>query len=150
MFSKQSALIILAVILAGIYLYFFTDWINRPRIQIIARTRPIQPKGAGAKVYPVSFLLDGQYKLTSVKVVLLSAYETNKFTPPLWHLIAYTNVPPTEGFLYGQRLPGMRPWMTNSRPQRLEPNTLYRLMLEAGRARGRIDFHTSGLVKTGN
>ena len=147
MFSKQTVLTILAILLAGIYVYFFTDWINRPRIQLIAQTRPIQPKGPAAKVYPVSFLLDGRYKLTSVKVVLLSGLATNKFTPPLWHLVAYTNVPSVEGFLYGQQIPGMRPWMTNARPQQLEPNTAYRLLLEAGRAQGQIDFHTSGLVE---
>jgi hypothetical protein len=147
MFSKQTLLIGLAILLAGIYIYFFTDWINRPRIQIIAQTRPIQPQGPTAKVYPVSFLLDGNYKLGSVKVVLLSAYETNRLTSPLWHLIAFTNVPSTEGFLYGQRIAGMRPWRTNAGPQQLEPNTVYRLFVEAGRARGQIDFQTSGLIE---
>ena len=44
----------------------------------------------------------------------------------------------------------MRPWMTNARPQQLEPNTAYRLLLEAGRAQGQIDFHTSGLVEPNN
>src|SRR5205814_9211019 len=106
MFSKQNVLILLAAVLAGVYVYFFTDWINRPRIQIIAQTRPVQPRGQAAKVYPISFLLDGQYKLTSVKVVLLNEFETNKFTPPLRHLVRYTNVPPTHGLLYGQRIPG--------------------------------------------
>lgn len=147
MFSKQSVLIALAVLLAGCYVYFFTDWINRPRIQIIAQTRPIQPRGPSAKVFPVSFLLDGQYRLSSVKVVLLSAYQTNRYVPPLWHLVAATNTPTLEGFLYGQRLPGMRPKLTNDRPHQLDPNTTYRLFVEAGRARGQIDFHTSPLVE---
>ncbi|SRR6266496_2494637 len=150
MFSKQTVLIILAILLAGIYVYFFTDWINRPRIQLIAQTRPIQPKGPTAKVYPVSFLLDGQYQLTSIKVVPLGALATNRFAPPMWHLVAYTNVSPVEGFLYGQRIPGMRPLMTNDRPQQLEPSTKYRLVVEAGRARGQIDFQTSGLVEPNN
>jgi hypothetical protein len=150
MFSKQTFLILTALVLAGIYVYFFTDWINTPRIQIIAQTRPIQPRGPVAKVYPVSFLLDGKYKLRSVKVVPIASFETNKFTPPSWHLIAYTNVPPTEGFLYGQRLPGMHPWMTNARPQRLEANTAYRLFVEAGRAKGQVDFRTSGLIEPNN
>ena len=78
MLSKQAVLIVVAIVLAGLYVYFFTDWINRPRIQIIAQTRPVQPRGQAAKVYPISFLLDGQYKLTSVKVVLLNEFETNK------------------------------------------------------------------------
>ena len=150
MLSKQAVLIVVAIVLAGLYVYFFTDWINRPRIQIIAQTRPVQPRGQAAKVYPISFLLDGQYKLTSVKVVLLNEFETNKFTPPLWHLVCYTNVPPTQGFLYGQRIPGMRPWITNAQPRRLEPDTVYRLFVESGRAKGQIDFHTSGLIEPAN
>ena len=150
MLSKQTVLIFLAILLAGIYIYFFTDWINRPRIQLIAQTRPIQPKGPTAKVYPVSFLLDGQYQLTSIKVVPLGALATNRFAQPMWHLVAYTNVSPVEGFLYGQRIPGMRPWMTNDLPHQLEPNTKYRLVVEAGRARGQIDFQTSGLVEPNN
>jgi hypothetical protein len=147
MFSKQSVLIALAVLLAGCYVYFFTDWIHRPRIQIIAQTRPIQPRGASAKVFPVSFLLDGQYRLSSVKVVRLSAFETNRYVPPLWHLVAVTNTPSIEGFLYGQRIPGMRPKTTNAPPQQLDPNTTYRLFVESGRARGQIDFRTSPLIE---
>jgi hypothetical protein len=150
MFSKQTVLVLTAIVLAGVYVYFFTDWINTPHIQIIAQTRPIQPRGPVAKVYPVSFLLDGKYKLRSVKVVPLAAFETNKFTPPSWQLIAYTNVPLTEGFLYGQRIPGMRPWMTNAQPQRLEANTAYRLLVVAGRAKGQVDFRTSGLIEPNN
>jgi hypothetical protein len=147
MVSKQTGLVLLAIILAGIYIYCFTDWIDRPRIQIIAQTRPIQPRGPAPKVYPVSFVLDGKYKLSSVKVVSLSALETNKSAPPQWHLVAYTNVPPTEGFLYGQRIPGMRPATPNARSEQLEPNTEYRLCVEAGRAKGQIDFRTSGLIE---
>ena len=150
MLSKQNVLLILAVVLAGIYVYYFTDWINRPRIQIIAQTRPIQPRGPVAMVYPVSFLLDGQYQLTSVKVVPLRGSETNKFVPPLWHLIAYTNAPPSQGFLYGQRLPGMKPSISNAPPGRLQPTTDYRLFVEAGRSKGQIDFRTSGPVEPGN
>ena len=150
MFSKQNMLLALAIMLAGTYVYFFTDWINRPRIQIIAQTRPIQPRGPVALVYPVSFLLDGNYRLTSVKVVPLRGYQTNKFVPPLWHLIAFTNTPPTQGFLYGQRLPGMKPSISNAPPQRLQPTTDYRLLVEAGRSRGQIDFRTSGPIEPGN
>jgi len=50
MLSKQTVLIIVAIVLAGVYVYFFTDWVNRPRIQIIAQTRPVQPRGQAAKV----------------------------------------------------------------------------------------------------
>ena len=150
MVSKQNVLIVTAILLAGIYVYYFTDWINRPRIQILAQTRPIRPTKQTAKTFPVSFLLDGDYSLTSIKVVLLSAYETNKYASPLWHLVAYTNAQPTHGFLYGGRIPGMRLKLTNSQPQSLQPNTVYRLLVEAGRARGQADFHTSGPADAGN
>src|SRR2546422_7349982 len=140
MFTRQKILIVVAILLAGFYVYCFTDWINAPRIRIIARSRPIRPKSASAQVYPVSFQLDGAYQLTSIKVVLLSAFETNKFTPPLWQLVAQTNVPSTQGFLYGARIPGMHSKLTNPAPQRLQPDTVYRLFVEAGRARGQIDF----------
>ena len=39
MFSKQNVLIVLAVLLGGIYIYYFTDWINHPHIQIIVTSR---------------------------------------------------------------------------------------------------------------
>ena len=150
MFSKQNVLLAVAAVLAGVYIYFFTDWINRPRIQILAQTRPIRPTKQTAKTFPVSFLLDGDYALTSVKVVRTDAYQTNKFAPPLWHLVAYTNAAPTHGFLYGGRLRGLRPKLTNSQPQPLQPDTVYRLLIEAGRARGQVDFHTGGPVEAGN
>jgi hypothetical protein len=146
--SKQSLLILVAILLAGIYVYYFTDWFNRPHIQILAQTRPVQPRNRAARVFPVSFLLDGHYRLTSVKVVPAAAYATNRLTRPLWDLVAYSNASPTAGFVYGQRIPGMRPRMTNSPPQLLEPNTAYRLLVEAGRARGQIEFHTGGPIES--
>jgi hypothetical protein len=66
--------------------------------------------------------------------------------PPLWHLIAYTNTPPSQGFLYGERLPGMKSSISNARPERLKPSTFYRLFVEAGWSKGQIDFCTSGAV----
>ncbi len=144
MLSKQNVLILTALLLGAIYLYSFTDWLQARRIQIIAQTRPFRPAVSTARVYPVSFVLDGLYRLTSVKVVPLSAFETNKFTLPLWDLVVDTNAAPTEGFLYGALIPGMKPRQTNSVPQPLEPNTIYRLVVQAGRTRGQVDFHTSG------
>ena len=150
MLSRQNLLILLVVILAASYVCLFTDWIDRPHIQIIAQTRPIRPRGQVAGVYPVSFLLDGKYRLTGVKVVPLNAFETNRFASPLWCLVADSNAPPTEGFLYGQKLAGLKQSVANAKPQRLEPNTVYRLFLEASRARGQIDFRTSGLIEPNN
>lgn len=150
MMSKQNVLIAVAVLLGAIYLYSFTDWLRPRRIQIIAQTRPFRPAASTSRVYPVSFVLDGLYQLTSVKVVLLSAYETNRFTVPLWDLVNYTNAPPTEGFLYGSHIAGMKPRQTNFTQQPLQPDTVYRLLVQAGRAKGQVDFHTSGEVPPSN
>ena len=150
MFNKQNVLIGVALLLGAIYLYAFTDWLRPRRIQIIAQTRPFRPTASTSRVYPVSFVLDGTYRLTSVKVVLLSAFETNKYTSPLWELVHYTNAAPTEGFLYGGRIPGMRDKQTNSAAQPLQPNTAYRLLIKSGRAAGQVDFRTSGELGSEN
>src|SRR5580704_1423740 len=138
--SKRKLLIAVTVVLAVIYAYLFTDWIQRPHIQIIAQTRPIRPGGSSSGVYPVSFLLDGQYHLSSVKVVLLSTFETNRYAVPLWYLVTDTNPPPVEGFLYGSPLQGMRSAVSNAQPEPLRPSTVYRLLVKSGRATGQIDF----------
>ena len=52
--------------------------------------------------------------------------------------------------VYGQLIAGMRPGITNSHPQPLEPVTAYRLFVEAGRAKGQIDFRTSGIIEPAN
>jgi hypothetical protein len=150
MLTKQNILIGVALLLGAIYLYAFTDWLSPRRIQIIAQTRPFRPAASTARVYPVSFVLDGTYRLTSVKVVLLSAFETNKFTSPLWELVRLTNAEPTKGFLYGDRIPGMRDKQSNSAAQPLQPNTAYRLLIKSGRAVGQADFRTSGELGTEN
>ena len=150
MLSKQNILIATALILGATYLYFFTDWLQARRIQIIAQTRPFRPAASDTRVYPVSFVLDGLYHLTSVRVVPLGAYQTNRFAPPLWDLVAYTNAEPTKGFLYGGGIPGLRPRQTNSVPQSLQPDTVYRLLVQSGRARGHLDFHTSGELEPAN
>jgi len=150
MLNKQNVLIGTALLLGAIYLYSFTDWLRPRRIQIIAQTRPFRPAASNSRVYPVTFVLDGTYRLTSVKVVLLSAFETNKFTSPLWELVTFTNAGPTEGFLYGGRIPGMRNKQTNLTAQPLQPSTAYRLLVKAGRAQGQVDFRTSGELEPAN
>lgn len=150
MLSKQNVLIATALVLGATYLYFFTDWLQTRRIQIIAQTRPFRPAASNTRVYPVSFVLDGLYHLSSVKVVPLRAFETNRFALPVWDLVADTNAPPTKGFLYGEGIPGLRPRLTNSAPQSLQPDTVYRLLVQSGRARGQVDFHTSGELGPSN
>ena len=144
MTKNAVAMVCVAVVLAGIYIYYFTDLINPPIIQIISQSRPVAPqRWSRSRVQPVSFKLDGKYRLTSLKVVALESYRTNKYAIPVWHLVSPSNSVPINGFIYGMSIQGMKPAKTNTRPDRLEPDHTYRIIIEAGRARGHDDFKTS-------
>jgi hypothetical protein len=143
MTKNTITLLVAAGLLAAVYVYYFTDWVTPQVIQISTQIRPMRAPRGSAGVYPITFTLDGQYKLTSLKVVPIAALATNKNALPIWHLIQGTNSIPTKGFMYGMRIPGMVPALTNARPQRLVPGIKYRLMIESGRARGQADFSTA-------
>ena len=138
------ALIVVAVLLGGAYVCFFSDWFTSPRIQIIPQIRPIRSARSAEAVYPVSFTLDGKYKLTSVKVVEVSKLLTNKFTPPAWYLTTKSNSLPIQGIIYGTPIRGLNPSIPNAKPEPLKPDVTYRLFVESGRAKGTVDFKTRG------
>ena len=140
MTRKDTILIAVAVLLAAIYAYSFTDWLVTPRIQITFQARPFRPEGAAAAVHPLIFAFDRSAKLTSLKVVPLDAYETNKYATPVWHLISNSNSVPVHGCSYGKPIRGMTLAQSNSPPQKLDANRTYRLFIEAGKAKGQIDF----------
>ncbi len=146
MTRKNAILITVAVLLAAIYGYFFTDWFVTPRIQIISQVRPFKPSAGGAAVHPINLAPDGTYKLSLVKVVPLEAYLTNKFASAVWHLVSVspTNSAPVRGFMYGKLVPGMKLAESNSPPKTLEPDRKYRLFIQSGKAKGEIDFSPSG------
>lgn len=138
----------LLVVLLGAYVYFFTDWFNKPTIQIIATIRPTRasaiPRDADTPpVYPVSFSFDGKFGFTEIKVVEAAAYANNKFAPPLWHMISDSNSIPTKNFLYGQPIRGMKPAVPRARPEPLKPNEDYLLIVEAGNLKSSTNFHTA-------
>ncbi len=137
---KTIALMFLATLLAGSYVYFFTDWFRPAPIQITPANRPVPPPAFNPAVYPVQFALDGEYELNDIKIVCVDALATNKYARPVWHLVTASNSTPTRGFVYGQSINGMTHDPTNAPPRPLEPNTKYRLMVEAGRYKGAVDF----------
>lgn len=150
MTAKNTSLIVLVALLAGAYVYFFTDWFTPPIIQIVPQIRPARALRGNSAVELVSFTMNRDYRLTSVKVVPVSALKTNKNPIALWYLISASNSLPIRGFFYGMKIAGMKPFLTNSRPQKLQPNTPYRLLVEAGRAEGKVDFQTRAAVDSGN
>lgn len=138
-------LIALAVVLGGFSLYLNKDWFARDRIQIYDRSRPVRAvfrRGSpdDSAIDPIVFGFDRKLKLTMLKVVALSALETNKYPLPVWHLVSDSNSLPIKAFTYGMRIPGMRPAVEGVRPVPLEPGEKYRLLIEAGPLKEQHDF----------
>ena len=148
MTKNGIVLSIIAVILGTCYVCFFTDWFRKETIQIIPTIRPSRPASNPRNpdqepVYPVSFALDGKYKLTSVKVVAAADMATNNYPAPLWHLISDSNSIPTKSIVYGYPIKGMKPAVPRARPEPLAPQVDYVLLLEAGNVKARTNFHTA-------
>jgi hypothetical protein len=135
-------LTILLGLLGALYVYFFTDWLAPKRIQIVAVNRPGLSAALRRAISPVSFILNGNYRLTRLRVFPLSRDVANSATPPTWELTSSSNSVPIQGFLYGQRVPGMKPTSSVAVTKPLAPDTVYRLSVEAGRAKGEVDFRT--------
>ena len=147
--SKNGiVLTVVAVILAAIYVYAFTDWLRSETIQILYKVRPVRVTTAPADpdqpaVYPVTFAFSGRYELTSIKVVAASDLATNKHPYPLWHLVSDSNSVPTKSIVYGYPVKGMKPAVARTRPEPLLPDVEYVLLVESGDIKSQTNFHTA-------
>ena len=150
--SKNGIVLsIIAVLLGAVYICYFTDLFQKETIQIIPQIRPGRPsaipRDAGtAAVCPVSFALDGKYKLTSLKVLPAEEFKTNKYAAPLWHLISDSNSIPTKSVVYGLPIKGMKPAVPRARPETLQPDMTYLVVIESGQIKGQTNFHTREFV----
>lgn len=140
--------IILLLGVVGFYFYK-NDFFRKPPIEITPSIRPGQVSRLNPDVYPVSFMLDGKYRLTDLKVVSLDDAKTNKYPRPIWHMISDSASQPTKIIVYGAPIRGMKPSVPRARPEPLQPNIPYRLMLEAGDQKGQVDFKTVEVVQPG-
>lgn len=138
--KKNLLLVFVLVVLSAIYVYFFTDWFNKPQIAISPRVRVSPVKRGGPDELQVSFSFDTKCELTEVKVFSVAEMETNKYPHALWHLISDTNSAPLKGILYGQAIAGMKPKIPKMKPEPLQPQRKYRLLVQAGELRGQTDF----------
>lgn len=150
--TKNGILLtVLALVLASVHIYFFTDWFHRPRMMIIPIIKPDRPsaipRGDDLQVYPVAFKFDRDYRLTSVKVVEEREFATNKYAPPLWHMISDDASSPMDSIVYGERIRGMKPRVPRGRPAPLDPGVSYLLIVEAGSVLGETNFTTKAVVK---
>ena len=92
---------------------------------------------------PRSARLHRQRPPFTCEVVPLTAHEVSPHARPTWELTTSSNSVPIQGFLYGQRVPGMKPASSVPAADPLLSNTTYRLCIEAGRAKGQVDFRIS-------
>lgn len=138
--------LILLALVAGVAIYVHLDWLRPPPIQITPTIRPGQRSRLNPDVYPVSFMLDGKYELTEIKVVAVDDIKTNKYPHALWHMISDSHSKPTKIIVYGMPIPGMKPSVPRGRPEPLQPNVPYRLIVKAGKSQGQADFKTMEVV----
>ncbi len=88
----------------------------------------------------ISFSLNDKYALTSVKVVEESDFKTNKYPHALWHLVSESNSVPTKMIVYGSSIPGMKTEYAKSKPEVLQHNSNYILLLETKELKGQSTF----------
>jgi hypothetical protein len=89
---------------------------------------------------PVVFALDGDYRLTSIRVIEVEAAATNKFPRIVWQVDSSSNSVPSKAIIYGRVPRGMKLKDERDPPKRLEAGVNYRLELKAGRFAGSTVF----------
>ncbi len=142
--KKKETIIFGAVLLvaAGFFFYLYADFSRKPGIHIFHTFRPNLRRRPGNEPEPpnLNFAFDRDYKLTCVKVIPVAELATNKYPHPLWELDSDSNSPPIRTFSYGMHIRGMHPSVKGAAPDPLQPNTTYRLEIEAGGLKGEHDF----------
>jgi hypothetical protein len=151
--TKKNVTVLTVTFLAviGFYLYLFRDSFHKPVIQISHTIRPNPryirhpPPGASVDELPqsINFGLNGEFKLTSVKVVAVAELETNRFAHPLWEMISDSNSAPTRAFSYGLKIKGMHSAVKGATADPLVPNVTYRLFVESHALKGQHDFQVT-------
>jgi hypothetical protein len=144
---------IVLLLLAAAYWVWFTP--RKQTIQIISQIRPMRSTGPQRKpsaepVYPVSFMFNGKYQFTSVKVVAADDLASNKYPVALWHLISDSNSVPIKSMVYGYPIKGMKPAVTRAKPEPLQPDVKYVLLLETDSLKASTNFHTTSVAAPAN
>jgi len=137
---KTWVLIAVAIILGIVYVIHFSNWF-KPKLLLVSHDE---------RFGHVNFIFGDAYRLTSLKVVPVSALASNKYALPVWELKSDSNSVPTKIVSYGQRVRGMKPVVNNARPEPLVPGEAYRLFVEAGPRKAEHDFTPTANPPGGN
>lgn len=144
MTKKNLSLIGLVIALLGLSVYLNWGRFGSEPLQISDRS--VRPRGWMVRMAknspsePVVFVLTKPVKLTSIKVVQVDAYATNKYILPVWQLTTTSNSIPTKDFVYGMNIRGLNPAVKGATADALQPGVKYRLFLEAGNEKLEHDF----------
>jgi len=145
MTKQKQILTVAALLLACVYIYYFTGWFNPKIIPISYTERYQMARGPSGRFPMILFGFGGErYRLSEIKVVPLAAWQTNQATTPVWHLVAHSRSAPVEFFVYGGNLPGMESAVAGAHAAPLETNVTYRLFVRAGGYKGQCDFQLGG------
>ena len=146
MTKKNWLPVVLLIVLAAVYIIWFTDWFKPKTIRIFSTIRQVHSRRHGTVTEPALIfgLEPAQIQLTEVKVVPLADFKKDSATVPIWHLVSDSNSVPVKNFIYGRGIRGMRPWISGAEPGLLDSNTVYRIIIKAGKAKGEKDFQMSG------
>lgn len=145
--TKKQAIFfsIFLLISAGIYYQLYKDSFRSGGIQIShrpggSRARPKHGRQTDSAAISIMFGFTKKIAVTELKVLPVSDILTNKYPHPIWHLISDSNSVPTKSFAYGEKISGMRPTVAGVRPEPLEPDVDYRLIVDAGSIHAEHDF----------
>src|ERR1700757_3815132 len=148
--TKKNIIVLAVSFLAvvAVYYYLYRDSFRKVHIQLSHTFRPSayalmhRAPGNTDEEPPeyVIFVMEHEYKLTSVKVVSIPELTTNKYAHPVWELISDSNSIPTRTFTYGKRISGMHPTVKGAKAEPLDMNVPYRLFVESGKISGQHDF----------
>jgi hypothetical protein len=138
--KKSWALVAIAIVLGAVYIIHFSNWF-KPKVMLISHNE---------RFGRINFSLGNAYRLTSLKVVSVTALSSNKYALPVWELKSDSNSVPIKIFSYGERLRGMKPTVSNAKPESLTPGEPYRLFVEASTLKAEHDFTPSTNAPPGN
>jgi hypothetical protein len=128
--KKTWILIAFAIVLIAVYIFHFSGWF-KPKVLAIAHN---------GRFGHINFTLGTPFQLTSLKVVPVSALQSNNYALPVWELKSDSNSVPTKMFSYGENIRGMKPALGTVGAEPLEPGATYRLYIEAGSLKAEHDF----------
>jgi hypothetical protein len=145
MTKKNIPMICFVILLVGLSIYLNKDRFASDVIQLSHRS--VTPRlwfargpAAQSPCNPVVFLINKSLKLTSVKVVVASDAETNKFPHAIWDLVSDSNSVPVKQFMYGAPIGGMHLAFQGIGADPLQPGDNYRVLVQAGSLKLQHDF----------